>query len=222
MYYYILATNQDIVHRSHKYIERVKTSSGKWRYIYKKSPYSGKSKKGSLKSYLKSYSDYRKTVSNLKKAEENKKQVLKQNELNRKNRLNTTGLSDEAKVKQTEVDLYRLKYSEESVKKAEKEMYRAWNKLESTPLGKATKAFNIGIQVAKTLLPTVFNNVKVSMKEYQSSLEKINKELQRKKNTTTLPSNNISSIKITNFTRSLNSRNKKNKVYNSLRDRPRR
>lgn len=36
MQYMILPTDQDIQHRYHKYIDRIRTAAGKWRYIYKR------------------------------------------------------------------------------------------------------------------------------------------------------------------------------------------
>lgn len=36
MQYMILPTDNDIQHRYHKYIDRIRTAAGKWRYIYKR------------------------------------------------------------------------------------------------------------------------------------------------------------------------------------------
>lgn len=37
MQYMILPTDNDIQHRYHKYIDRIRTAAGKWRYIYERS-----------------------------------------------------------------------------------------------------------------------------------------------------------------------------------------
>ena len=86
MRYAILHTNKDIchsLHGNHKYIEKVRTSSGKWRYIYTKPKnYYNRDKLG-----FRTRKEYKEAAQNTTNLENIVKDARKNAEYNRQDRL---------------------------------------------------------------------------------------------------------------------------------------
>lgn len=188
MEYLIRPTNQDIVHRSHKYIEKVKTTSGKWRYIYKKSGYDN----NIYGAGVSARSKYSKQAKATKKAQKNLQSVLKKNEQHRQERLNSDSSNrNQAFVNKIKEQRDAKNYNEAktAVKESQVLENRLWEKYSTTPIGKAENSLKRGLEYMSKIIPTVFHNIKLDLTTPKPA------------KTTTLPTKTISSIKSTKAVR---------------------
>lgn len=144
----IIPSDSDIMHRSHKYIEKVRTSKGGWRYIYKQPKYKTNAKN-------KFGFEERKKMKEAEKAtdaaNEKKQEFLKSNELARQLR-EKTGNQDNKEA----LDRSKQRHDEinKSVRDAEIAENRAFEAYRSTPLGKIEASAKAGGQIIADFIKT--------------------------------------------------------------------
>ena len=146
----IIPSDSDVMHRSHKYIEKVRTTKGGWRYIYKKPKYKSNAK-NSLG--IKERSEWKSKESNSQNASEEYKKKLAANEVARQNRMESD-LTDEQKRQAAANALNRLNQAKQGVKNAEIDAKRAEEAYRATTLGKLEYSAKAGAEIISDFIKT--------------------------------------------------------------------
>lgn len=146
----IIPSDDDVMHKSHKYIEKVRTTKGGWRYIYKKPKYKTNSKNSFGLEERKKMKEAEKATEEAKNTHANN---VAANEVARKNRMNSN-LTEEQKKKASENAVNRINESRQNVKKAEFDENRAFENYRTTKLGKLESSAKAGIQIIGDFIKT--------------------------------------------------------------------
>lgn len=144
----IIPSDSDIMHRSHKYIEKVRTTKGGWRYIYKRNRNMKKSNKGFGAKELKRYKE---TKKNYEEEQKKHQQFLENNEKNRQLR-EKTGNQDNPEALQRSKEAYDKSTS--LLEGAKRVMQNAEAAYRNTLLGKLEYSAKAGGEIIADFLTT--------------------------------------------------------------------
>lgn len=132
----IIPSDSDIMHRSHKYIEKVRTTKGGWRYIYKRPKYESRNKKKNLG--INELKNLKKLEKATDEAQRKKDWALKTGRLD--------GYDEDSKR--------RYEKANERAKNAKNEELRALEKWRATTLGSIASSAKAGAEIISDFIKT--------------------------------------------------------------------
>ena len=151
----IVPSDSDIIHGRFKYIEKVRTTKGGWRYIYKRPKYKTNAKNSFG---VEERKKWKQKQDETKAAQEKHSETLRQNEVARKHRL-MTGTEQDKSVSTT-----RVNESRQNVRNAELAEDRAEQNYRTTTLGKMEYSAKAAGEIISDFLKTFpkMANTKIS------------------------------------------------------------